>query len=126
MIDAHGLRFRHRSIPALHRRYGDAFTIRILPEDRRLVVFTGPSTLRVVFGVTDESRLAERPPLLNRSVRHSPAGVLGWGFPGCMVILLLAGHETTATALAWALREVGQDPHPEAKARDAASAPASP
>ena len=27
-----------------------------------------------------------------------------------LVTLLLAGHETTATALAWALHELGQDP----------------
>ena len=39
-----------------------------------------------------------------------------------LVTLLLAGHETTATALAWALHELGKDPAQEAKARDAASA----
>jgi cytochrome P450 len=38
------------------------------------------------------------------------------------VTLLLAGHETTATALAWALHELGKDSAQEAKARDAASA----
>ena len=29
-----------------------------------------------------------------------------------LVTLLLAGHETTATALAWALYEIGRDPEP--------------
>ncbi len=37
-----------------------------------------------------------------------------------LVTLLLAGHETTATALAWALHELGKDREQEAKARDAA------
>ena len=39
-----------------------------------------------------------------------------------LVTLLLAGHETTATALAWSLHELGKDPAQEAKARDAATA----
>ena len=39
-----------------------------------------------------------------------------------LVTLLLAGHETTATALAWTLHELGKDPVQERKARDAASA----
>ena len=39
-----------------------------------------------------------------------------------LVTLLLAGHETTATALAWTLHELGKDPAQERKARDAASA----
>ena len=38
-----------------------------------------------------------------------------------LVTLLLAGHETTATALAWSLHELGKDPAQEAKARDAAT-----
>ena len=37
-----------------------------------------------------------------------------------LVTLLLAGHETTATALAWTLHELGQDRAQEQKARDAA------
>jgi len=35
--------------------------------------------------------------------------------------LLLAGHETTATALAWTLHELAKDPVEERKAREAAS-----
>jgi cytochrome P450 len=270
------LRFRHHFIPALHRRYGDVFSIKILPEGRRLVVFNRPEhvkeifagdpevfhagkgnailgpvmgehslllvdstrhkrarkllmpafnghalrgyedlvtrltkaevsgwsanepfeslermnaltlevILQVVFGVTDESRLAELRPLVNRTVNIPPLVFLGWGFPRLqrfgpwrrtienkieldgvifaeiaerrratdladrpdvlsrllqardesdagltdeelrdqLVTLLLAGHETTATALAWALHELGKDPVQEAKARDAASA----
>ena len=37
-----------------------------------------------------------------------------------LVTLLLAGHETTATALSWALYELGRDPEQLARARDAA------
>jgi len=279
------LRFRHRFIPALHRRYGDVFSIRILPEGRHLVVFNRPEhvkeifagdpevfhagkgnailgpvmgehslllvdsrqhkrarkllmpafngqalrgyeelvtrltkaevarwrvsepfeslermnaltlevILQVVFGVTDEARLAELRPLVNKTVNIAPLVFLGWGYPRLqkygpwrrtvenqieldrvifkeiaerrsvsdlaqrpdvlsrllqvedddsttsasgeggvgltdeelrdqLVTLLLAGHETTATALAWTLHELGKDPLQEAKARDAASA----
>ena len=272
------MRFRHRWIPRLHRRYGDVFSIRILPEGRWLVVFNRPEHVReifagdpeifhagkgnailgpvmgehslllvdssqhkrarkllmpafnghalrsyesmieglaktevgswhegtpfeslermnaltlevilqVVFGVTDESRLAELRPLVNRTVNVSPAVFLGWGFPRLqrlgpwrrafenqvaldrviyaeiaerrqaddldartdvlsrlllvrdeddpsdtglsdeelrdqLVTLLLAGHETTATALAWTLHELGKDAAQERKARDAAT-----
>ena len=126
--------------------------------------------LRVVFGVTDEDRLARLRPLVNRTVDVSPAVLLGWGYPFLqrfgpwkatvdnqrgldevmyaeiaerraapdlaertdvlsrllrvegddglsdnelrdqLVTLLLAGHETTATALSWALYELGRDP----------------
>lgn len=273
------MRFRHTWIPHLHRKYGDVFSIRILPEGRWLVVFNRPEHVReifagdpevfhagkgnailgpvmgehslllvdssqhkrarkllmpafnghalrsyesmieglaktevgswqegtpfeslermnsltlevilqVVFGVTDEHRLAELRPLVNRTVNVSPAVFLGWGFPRLqrlgpwrrafenqaaldhviyaeiaerrratdlehrtdvlsrlllvrddedpndtgltdeelrdqLVTLLLAGHETTATALAWTLHELAQDPAQERKARDAASA----
>ena len=270
------LRFRHTFIPALHRRFGDVFTIRIMPEGRRLVVFNRPEhvkeifagdpevfhagkgnailgpvmgehslllvdsaqhkrarrllmpafnghalrgyeelvtrlaraevgrwregepfgslermnaltlevILQVVFGVTDESRLAQLRPLVNRTVNIPPLVFLGWGFPQLqrfgpwrrtienqieldrvifaeieerrrasdladrsdvlsrlllvtdeesgegltdeelrdqLVTLLLAGHETTATALAWALHELGSDPAQGARARDAAA-----
>jgi cytochrome P450 len=37
-----------------------------------------------------------------------------------LVTLLLAGHETTATALAWALHELARDPAQAARAREAA------
>jgi cytochrome P450 family 135 len=167
------MRFRHQWIPHLHRKYGDVFSIRILPEGRWLVVFNRPEHVReifagdpevfhagkgnailgpvmgehslllvdsaqhkrarkllmpafnghalrgyesmieglakteagswqqgtpfrsldrmnaltlevilqVVFGVTDERRLAELRPLVNRTVNVSPAVFLGWGFP---------------------------------------------
>jgi cytochrome P450 len=274
------LRFRHQFIPAMHRRYGDVFSIKILPEGRRLVVFNRPEhvkeifagdpevfhagkgnailgpvmgehslllvdgkqhkrarkllmpafnghalrgyedlvtgltkaevdrwtegapfeslqrmnaltlevILQVVFGVTDEARLAQLRPLVNKTVNIPPLIFLGWGFPRLqkygpwrrtienqveldrvifaeiaerrqatdladrsdvlsrllqvrdddsddgagglsdeelrdqLVTLLLAGHETTATALAWALHELGKDAEQETKARDAASA----
>jgi len=273
------MRFRHQWIPRLRRKYGDIFSIKILPEGRWMVFFHKPEHVReifagdpeifhagkgnailgpvmgehslllvdsaqhkrarkllmpafnghalrsyetmiegiaktevaswaegkpfeslermnaltlevilqVVFGVTDESRLTEMRPLVNKTVNVSPAVFLGWGFPRLqnigpwrrafenqagldnviyaeiaarrtatdldtrtdvlsrlllvrdeedptdtgltdeelrdqLVTLLLAGHETTATALAWALHEIGKDPAQEQKAREAASA----
>ncbi|HWM72800.1 MAG TPA: cytochrome P450 [Nocardioides sp.] len=257
------LRFRHKFHPYLHKKYGDVFTIKLLPGGRPLVMFTRPEQakeifaadpevfhagkgnsilgpimgehslllqdsgehkrarkllmpafnghalrgyqslvtelaraeverwqpdtefrsldrmnaltleviLRVVFGVTDESRLAQLRPRVNATVDVSPAVLLGWGYPWLqrfgvwkrtvenqyeldrlmyaeirerrdapdlhdrtdvlsrlirigidegdplddtelrdqLVTLLLAGHETTATALSWALYEVGRD-----------------
>lgn len=270
------LRFRHQFVPYLQRRYGDVFSIKILPEGRHLVVFNRPEhvkeifsgdpevfhagkgnailgpvmgerslllvdsaqhkcarkllmpafnghalrgyedlvtglaktevgrwqegeafaslgrmnaltlevILQVVFGVTDEARLGELRPLVNKTVNIPPLVFLGWGFPKLqkygpwrrtienqveldrvifrviaerreaadlagrsdvlsrllqvrdeagdgltdeelrdqLVTLLLAGHETTATALAWTLHELGKDPAQERKARDAATA----
>ena len=43
------LRFRHQFIPALHRRYGDVFTIRVLPDGRTLVVFNRPEHVKEIF-----------------------------------------------------------------------------
>jgi cytochrome P450 len=142
----------------------------------RMNALTLEVILRVVFGVTDETRLAELRPRVNATVDVSPAVLLGWGYPWLqkfgvwkrtvenryqldrlmyaeirerrgapdladrtdvlsrliltgadsddagpdrlddtelrdqLVTLLLAGHETTATALSWALYEVGRDP----------------
>lgn len=270
------LRFRHQFVPWAHRRYGDAFTVRILPQGRPLVLFTKPEhareifagdpevfhagkgnailgpmmgehslllqdssehkrarkllmpafngqalreystlvtdvahaevaswlpgesfsalarmnrltlevILRVVFGVTDEARLAEMRPRVNEVVDISPAILFGYGMPRLqklgpwkrskdnaieldaliyaeirerrvasdlatrtdvlsrlirvgtdgdasdrltdeelrdqLITLLLAGHETTATALAWALYELGRSPALLARSRAAA------
>jgi cytochrome P450 len=271
------VRFRHWFVPRMHEKYGDVFTIRIMPSGSALVLFTRPEhakeifagdpevfhagkgnailgpimgehslllqdstehkrarrllmpayngaalrgyqdlvtriardevatwtpgrpfrsldrmnaltlevILRVVFGVTDDARLAELRPLVNRTVDISPAILLGWGYPWLqrfgpwkatvenqraldrvmyaeiaerrtapdldrrtdvlsrllqvgatgsddeaplsdtelrdqLVTLLLAGHETTATALSWALYELGRDPEQLARARRAA------
>jgi cytochrome P450 family 135 len=269
------LRFRHQFVPHMWRRYGDVFTVRVVPGGRPLVLFTRPEhakeifagdpeifhagkgnailgpimgehslllqdssehkrarallmpafnghalrsyrslvedvareevarwrpgeefrsldrmnaltlevILRVVFGVTDEQRLARLRPCVNRTVNISPAVLLGWGYPALqrygpwkktvenayaldrliyaeirerreapdlaertdvlsrliltddggdrltdeelrdqLVTLLLAGHETTATALAWALYELGRDAAQLARAREAARA----
>jgi cytochrome P450 len=271
------VRFRHRFVPAMYRRYGDVFTVRVMPKGSALVLFTRPEhakeifagdpevfhagkgnailgpimgehslllqdsaehkrarkllmpafngaalrgyesvvtqvakqevdrwrpgvpfraldrmnaltlevILRVVFGVTDESTLARLRPLVNKTVDVSPAVLLGWGYPFLqkfgpwkatvdnqraldevmyaeiaarrtapdlaertdvlsrllqvgavdgeaplsdeelrdqLVTLLLAGHETTATALAWALYELGRDAQQLGRARAAASA----
>jgi cytochrome P450 len=152
----------------------------------RMNALTLEVILQVVFGVTDESRLRELRPLVNRTVNVSPAVFLGWGFPRLqrfgpwrrafenqvaldrviyaeiadrrtatdleqrtdvlsrlllvrdeedpgdggltdeelrdqLVTLLLAGHETTATALAWTLHELAKDPVQARKAREAAT-----
>ena len=267
------MRFRHQFVPYLHRRYGDVFTVRTIPGDRPLVLFTRPEhareifaadpavfqagrgnailgpimgehslllqdgaahkrarsllmpafnghalrgyeglvtevaraevarwrdgeefrsldrmnaltlevILRVVFGVTDEAHLAALRPRVNATVDVSPAVLLGWGYPWLqrfgpwratvensyaldrliyaeiaerrrapdlaerpdvlsrlilvedagdrltdeelrdqLVTLLLAGHETTASALSWALYEIGRDPAQHARAHAAA------
>jgi cytochrome P450 len=138
----------------------------------RMNVLTLEVILRVVFGVTDEARLAALRPRVNATVNVSPAVLLVWTVPSLhrfgpwkdavqnqveldelmyaeirerrhapdlaertdvlsrliregeetgdrlsdielrdqLVTLLLAGHETTATALAWALYELGRAP----------------
>ncbi len=267
------LRFRHQFVPRMWHRYGDVFTVRVVPGGRPLVLFTRPEhareifagdpevfhagkgnailgpimgehslllqdsgehkrarsllmpafnghalrsyrglvdevardeverwrpgeefrsldrmnaltlevILRVVFGVTDERRLARLRPCVNRTVNISPAVLLGWGYPFLqrfgpwkktvdnayrldelmyaeirerraatdldrrtdvlsrlilagddgdrltdeelrdqLVTLLLAGHETTASALSWALYELGRDRAQLTRAREAA------
>ena len=267
------IRFRHRFVPRMWRRYGDVFTVRVVPGGRPLVLFTRPEhakeifagdpevfhagkgnailgpimgehslllqdgaehkrarsllmpafngqalrtyrdlvdevareevarwhpgeefrsldrmnaltlevILRVVFGVTDDRRLARLRPCVNRTVNISPAILLGWGYPALqrfgpwrktvdnayrldeliyaeirdrratadldqrsdvlsrlilaggdgdrltdeelrdqLVTLLLAGHETTASALSWALYELGRDRRQLTLAREAA------
>ncbi len=42
-------RYRHRWLPALRRRYGDVFTVRIAPGGRRLVLVAEPGVIRDVF-----------------------------------------------------------------------------
>ncbi|HEX7738297.1 MAG TPA: hypothetical protein VF426_01475 [Marmoricola sp.] len=43
------LRFRHTFLPAMQRRYGDIFTIRVLPKGRHLVVFNRPEHVKEIF-----------------------------------------------------------------------------
>jgi len=262
------MRFRHQFHPYLHRRYGEVFTLRLVPGSRPLVLFTNPDVtkeifagdpavfhagkgnavlgpimgehslllqdgaehhrarkllmpaflghalrgyksmvadvaaeavgtwadgeqfesldrmnaltldviLRVVFGVTEERRLTELRPRVTATVDINPAILLGWAYPWLqrfgpwrrtvdnqveldreiyaeiaerraatdvtdrkdvlsrlmaagdetdrlddtelrdqLVTLLLAGHETTASALSWALYELGR--HPDLLAR---------
>jgi cytochrome P450 len=142
--------------------------------------------LRVVYGVTDENRLAALRPRINATVEISPAILLGWAYPWLqklgpwkktvenqqqldrlmyaeirerrsapdltertdvlsrllqvgdgsadglgdglsdtelrdqLITLLLAGHETTATALSWALYELGRAPELLRRSQEAA------
>jgi cytochrome P450 family 135 len=151
----------------------------------RMNALTLEVILRVVFGVTDEDRLARLRPRVNDTVNVSPVVLLGWGYPKLqrigpwkrtvdnqreldrlmyaeirerrtapdlaertdvlsrllvtgaaedgdalddtelrdqLVTLLLAGHETTATALAWALYELGRHPGLLRRSQEAARA----
>ncbi|MEZ0581322.1 cytochrome P450 [Nocardioides sp. MH1] len=277
------MRFRHQLHPYLHRKYGESYTLRLVPKGRPLVLFTTPEAtkeifagdpavfhagkgnsvlgpimgehslllqdggehhrarklvmpaflghalrgyramvaevaaeavagwkdgeefesldrmnaltleiiLRVVFGVTDEARLAELRPRVTATVEINPAILLGWAYPRLqrlgpwrrtidnqveldrliyaeirerreatdlaerkdvlsrlmaageegrtgrsggpgdrlddtelrdqLVTLLLAGHETTASALSWALYELGRDPGLMARTQQAAT-----
>lgn len=134
--------------------------------------------LRIVFGVTDEARLGEMSPLLQKLVRIGPTIFIGWMYPALdkigpwrvfaelkahvdeliyaeiadrrtvddlsertdvlskllvadpsqsdaemrdhLVTLLLAGHETTATTLAWTFHDLARNPGVLARARRAA------
>ena len=275
-------RYRHLLLPALQRRYGDVYTVRIAPHRRRVVmlanpdhvkqVFTGPAAvfhagegnailrpimgqdsvlllderehlrvrqllmpafhgaalrgyrelitdltrqqvrdwpvgdqfavhrrtqrltleiiLQVVFGVTDEARLARLRPVVSAVLEIRPLMMLGWFYPRLrpfwpwsrftaiqqqldrllyaeiadrrtvadltgrddvlsrllrvsadqqtkpgavraltdaelrdnLVTLLLAGHETTATALAWTFHELARNPGVQRRAQAAADA----
>lgn len=134
--------------------------------------------LRIVFGVTDETRMAEMRPLLQRLVRIGPTIFLGWMYPGLerigpwrrfaqlkdnvdallyaeirdrrrvsdlgtrkdvlskllvadpeqsdeelrdhLITLLLAGHETTASTLAWTFHDLARRPQVLARVQRAA------
>ncbi|HET6209822.1 MAG TPA: cytochrome P450, partial [Jatrophihabitans sp.] len=138
---------------------------------RRMQALTLEIILQVVFGVTDQRRLAGLRPIVERAVNVSPLIMLGWFYPRLrtlwpwrrfaeiqqsldrllyaeiaerraapdlaerrdvlsqllrlseggaggltdaelrdnLITLLLAGHETTATALAWTLHELARD-----------------
>ncbi|HET6938591.1 MAG TPA: cytochrome P450, partial [Nocardioides sp.] len=43
------LRFRHRFHPYLHQRYGDTYTVRLMPWGRPLVFFTRPEHAKEIF-----------------------------------------------------------------------------
>ena len=49
------IRFRHQFVPWLHRRYGDTFTVRLLPDARPLVLFTRPDPTRDIFAGDPET-----------------------------------------------------------------------
>lgn len=173
------------------RSWSDGETFAVLDRMNRLTLEV---ILRVVFGVTDETRLARLRPLVNATVDVGPGIILGWAYPvllrfgpwrryqrtkvqldallyaeiaerrragdlgeradvlsrllrvgaqDCvdtgvgakkplsdaelrdqLITLLLAGHETTATALAWALHELGRHPPVLARAQADADDPA--
>ncbi len=81
---------------------------------------------RLIYAEIAERRaapdLAERTDVLSRLITVEDGGDrLGdEELRDQLVTLLLAGHETTATALAWTLYEIGRDPVLVEQARDAA------
>ena len=76
--------------------------------------------------------LAERTDVLSRLIREGEdsddAGdrLSDTELRDQLVTLLLAGHETTATALSWALYELGRDPELMRRTQEAADAAATP
>jgi cytochrome P450 len=149
----------------------------------RMHALTLEIILQVVFGVTDDQRLARLRPLVRHIANIGPMVMIGWAYPGLLrywpwqryvaaqreldtllyaeiadrrgatdlagrddvlsrllrtadadetepltdaelrdqlITLLLAGHETTATALAWALHELTRRPAELRKAQAAA------
>jgi cytochrome P450 len=151
----------------------------------RMNAITLDVILQVVFGVTDEARLAVLRPKVNRMVNIDAKMLLAWSYPRLfalppwrgyfknqqevdqllyaeiaerreahdlegrddvlsrllrvgdstesdetpltdaemrdqLVTLLLAGHETTASALSWTLHELGRNPETQARALEAA------
>src|ERR1700712_4842989 len=43
------LGFRHQFVPAMGRRFGDVFSLRLLPEGRWLVIFSKPEAIKEIF-----------------------------------------------------------------------------
>src|SRR3954454_867528 len=43
------IRFRHRFVPAMHKRYGDVFTVRTMPKGTALVLFTRRELAKEIF-----------------------------------------------------------------------------
>jgi cytochrome P450 len=198
--EAAHLRIRHLLMPAFHgaalrgyramvrdltRAKVDSWPIdRTFSMHRCMQVLTLEVILQVVFGVTDEQRLAQLRPLVGRLVGVSPIIMLGSFYPQLqrippwrrfvdyldtldrliyeqitqrqtaadlpsrndvlsmllragldsydqltdielrdnLVTLLLAGHETTATGLAWAFHDLARDPHLLHRTQEAADA----
>ncbi len=48
------MRFRHQFHPWLHRRYGEAFTLNLVPGNRPLVLFTSPAVTKEIFAADPE------------------------------------------------------------------------
>jgi len=48
------MRFRHSFVPALQRRYGDVFAVRLVPERRPLVLFNKPENTKEIFASDPE------------------------------------------------------------------------
>lgn len=66
--------------------------------------------------------LAERTDVLSRLLASDDGGLSDEALRDQLVTLLLAGHETTATSLAWTLHELARDPETLRRAQHAADA----
>ncbi|HEX2904210.1 MAG TPA: cytochrome P450 [Jatrophihabitans sp.] len=193
--EAEHLRIRRLLLPAFHgpsvRGYRDLMArisseqVHDWPRDvafrshERTSALTLEIIMRVVFGVTDDARLAELRPIVRHIVHITPLIMIGWFYPRLrrygpwrrfadqcrqldrllyaeidrrrhaadvatrtdvlsrllragdggltdaelrdnLITLLLAGHETTATALAWSLHELARNPDVQRRAQRAA------
>ena len=109
--------------PAVFLGYGYPILQRFGPWKRTVDVLTRLDEL--IYAEIRERRvapdLAERTDVLSRLLHvEDDGGLSDEELRDQLVTLLLAGHETTATALSWALHELGKDPAQEARAREAA------
>src|SRR4051812_21261948 len=103
------IRFRHQFVPAMHRRYGDVFTVRVMPRGSALVLFTRPEHAKEIFAGDPEVLhagkgnailgpvMGEHSLLLQDSAEHRRARkLLVPAFNGAA----LRGYESVVTALA--------------------------
>ena len=66
------------------------------------------------------SDLADRTDVLSQLIRQGEGGLSDKEIRDNLITLLLAGHETTATSLAWTFHELARRPDVQARARQAA------
>lgn len=111
------MRYRHAFVPWPHRKYGDVFTVRLIPDCRQVVMFSRPEHVTEIFAGDPEvlyagkghavlgAIMGEHSLLLVDVAEHKRVRKLLMPETSLndaelrdqLVTLLLAGHETTAT-----------------------------